>query len=451
MSTNLERDLFQPYLTHQFGSAGAVTYGEKLKVIAQLRQDVFDGKVPIQPDQVIRLKRENPAVQAVREGRAVSLDGVDSTETSSNTRWQGIIGLVILLSLPLCGFGGWWLMQRGETASTNVAAVLTREPAKPTDEPTETLTPEPTATQPPTPTPFPTVTPIEQPRQTQIEFARRENPEPMADNAPVALEVAGDVFAVQTALLQDRWQPQNDAIEWWPETHIQRLFAMPYDEGLLQKLFSGAYPYATVRLRSGEQIAYEVNDLQQVNRLQTEVLSAREPGITIVLYTQDTNPNRWVIRGRAVQTAATQFTSFSGMPQSTNNDLNITWIEGASHTVDEYRIEVRDCVFSSRSEIGRTVENDMTQQILCWVAINSAETTADLQIADANWLAALEWLSPTQIVAQTTITETNTTVVQLAGVVRSSETARPLLLWSHDQKRYGFQLNAVPIQAEREP
>ena len=445
MTTNLERDLFQPYLTHQFGNVGAVTYGEKLKVITQLRQDVFDGKVPIQPDQVIRLKRENPAVQAVREGRAVSLDGVDSTETPSNTRWQGIIGLVILLSLPLCGFGGWWLMQRGETPSTSVvAAVPTRELAKPTDVPTETPTPEPTATQPPTPTPFPTVTPIEQPRQTQIEFARRENPEPIADNAPVALEVAGDVFAVQTATLQDRWQPQNEAIEWWPETHIQRLFAMPHDDDLLQKLFSGAHPYATVRLRSGEQIVYEVNDLQQVNRLQTEVLSAREPGITIVLYTQDTNPNRWVIRGRAVQTAATQFTSFSGMPQSTNDDLNITWIEGASHTVDEYRVEVRDCVFSA--------ENDTTQQqILCWVAINSAEMSDDLQIADANWLDALDWLPPTEIVAQTSLTETNTTLVQLVGVVRTSETAQPLLLWSYGQTHYGFQLNAVSIQAEREP
>ena len=429
-----------------------VTYGEKLKVITQLRQDVFDGKVPIQPDQVIRLTRENPAVQAVREGRAVSLDGVDSAETSSNTRWQGIIGLVILLSLPLCGFGGWWLMRRGEMRTSVVAAVPTHEPAKPTDVPTETPTPEPTATQPPTPTPFPTVTPIEQPRQTQIEFARRETPEPIADNAPIALEVGGDVFAVQTAMLQDRWQPQNEAIEWWPETHIQRLFAMPHEDGLLQTLFSGASPYATVRLRSGEQIVYEVNDLQQVNRLQTDVLSAREPGITIVLYTQDTNPNRWVIRGRAVQTAATQITSFSGMPQSANDDLNITWIDGVSHTVDEFGVEVRDCVFSSRSEPGRTAENDATQQqILCWVAINSAETSTDLQIADANWLDALDWLPPTEIVAQTSVTETNTTLVQLAGVVRSSETAQPLLLWSHDQTRYGFQLNAVSIQAEREP
>ena len=93
-------------------------------------------------------------------------------------------------------------MQRGETPSTNVvAAAPTREPAKPTDEPTETPTPEPTATQPPTPTPFPTVTPIEH-KDGVLKFnvrpAMLESPMPatIGDLQPAAAALAAPLLNV---------------------------------------------------------------------------------------------------------------------------------------------------------------------------------------------------------------------------------------------------------------
>jgi hypothetical protein len=399
---NYEREIFKPYLELRFKQASAITYGEKLEIVELLIEETKNGKLPIQDGQVIRLNPNSTAVTAVREGKTVSIDKSIQKTVRAATAQKGkakknaLIALSLLMVIPILG-GLWWLTSRGsngdgEIASEGETAVAEIITSTVTIEPSPTLTGAEIGAQIPTLTPIPTSTPL--PTFTPVPVAsdqyevRLDEENTVADqNNPIAIRLLEEEYQVSTAKMGATWEPTG--VEWWPGTHVRRLFAMPYHETLLTHIFAGVGEVITIRLRTGAAISYRLDNVERVHAAQIERLTAKSPSIAIVLYGEEGN-GRWLVTGSAIQETILPSIE-QPIAQEQINGVTINQCEQAGN------------------------------QVRCILTLTQLLERQRLLITDSGWLDGLAHLPPTE---QTIIKETDGAItVQLAGVVRTSETA----------------------------
>ncbi|MEM7800526.1 MAG: hypothetical protein AAF633_15125 [Chloroflexota bacterium] len=403
MATKNEREIFSPYLEKEFNKRKAVTYGEKLAVIEEIIGETKNGKLPISPEQVIRLSADNPAVRAVREGRAISLDGeagrVSGAE-EARARRRSLMGAAALFSLFPIFFLVWWWSASGEPE-----VVVER----PTTTPTITMTP----IAPNTPTAIPTMTNTPEPTATvdPSEFAIVITPDPPEySNIPIAMTFAGRDLRIQSATYQAEWQPSG--VEWWPGTHVRRVFAMPYEVGLMDSLYEEMQQIVTIRLRNGATLQYQLNDLRRLNEYQIEVMTSQEPSIAIIMHGEEESTDRWVVIGDAIQEGIVP-----GM-----NDVVLSQIDF---------IEVSRC-----SGTGMTIR--------CEISFPEDEKEHLDQIA----ITDMEWINtgsrpPTTVISNSCMG--GQCVAQISGIARSDNSA--VLVYEPDDDG-NKQAQLIPVEPQ---
>ncbi len=293
MANPVIKEIFEPYLKSRYQQAEAVTYGDKLAVIETLIEETKQGRLPISPAQVIKLRPDNVVVQSLREGKNIALDGEapqPANEPQAKRKRNALLALLLLSLLPLMALA-WWLAARQE-AQVAAAAVqfvsVTRE--KPAEPPTTTAVP--TLAPLPTATPFPTAT--VDPSAYEIESEIGE--QPVFDRTPIALFIAGQELRVETATYQAEWRPQG--VEWWPATHVRKVVALPYSEALINDIL--ARPEVTVQLRSGAVVHYRLEEASRLGVFQIELMRSVEPSLALIFYEEESD-ERWVLTGPAVQ------------------------------------------------------------------------------------------------------------------------------------------------------
>ncbi len=277
------RDEFDKYLDKRLSAAGALTPGQKLEVLATLRQEAQAGRFPF-GGSVASVSVDNPAVQAVLRGEEVSLGAI----TVKAGEASGLVGRVatlptwtrigIVVAIPLL-----LLLGGGITA-------LGKEPT-PTPTPTPTLEATPTVdtvemTPPPTDVPPPP--PTEQPSPTPAFL--KGNGKPAEDSRePASVEVAGRLFIVAKGEVQEdgTWMPQGP--EWLYETEVRRVFSIPFENLADANVKAGDEIY--VRTRGGQVLTYVVRDVVTLLANQIEIFKSLRPSVVIALPKQQGDVN----------------------------------------------------------------------------------------------------------------------------------------------------------------
>jgi len=422
-----ERDIFQPYLEARYKQASALTFGQKLKVIEQLEAETKQGRIPISPDQVVKLNPESTAVRAVREGKQIALDGggmspslgrssssVGKSQGNNTARRRAMIVAPLLLIVPLLLFGLWWFLpsdlSEEEISGTAVAAdmITVTQEITPTMTPTA-IVPLATATPPPTATPAPTFTPVSVEAASAYEVELNED-NTLADQInPVSLFFAGNEYQVTTAELEPEWEPEG--VEWWPGTDIRRVFALPYQEALLPQIFAQMGEIITVRLRTGGAVQYRLGDIERVRSLQIEKMTSDTPSIALILYGEE-GDERWFITGEALQ----------GMTLSAESGTAVP----------------------TRAQIAtvHSCQLDESNKISCRLRLTAEHYIGNLLITDEEWLEAIDHL-PTGEMSQI-----EDLTVQIAGAVRTPNTA--VLVWRNGDETVLQKIPSSVIQTAQE-
>ena len=402
---NQEREIFRPYLERKYQQANALTYGEQLKVIETIIAEVKQGIIPISPDQVIRLNSDSPPVVAIRNGQAISLDGRTTTAVNGNARatrkqkQRSILFALLLLSiLPLLGVA-WWVALRTEDRVAVAPRDLT--PLSVTVSPTLAATLAKILVITATPLPQPTFTPIPLSPDSYAVTVGEELPLALNQN-PIALSFVGRDFRVHTAELNALWQPKG--VEWWPGTDVRKVFAVPYEQAILDNSFSQIGSPLAVRLRTGQSIHYRLDNVQRVNKLAVEYMLSTQPSVAIVLYdepdTADDNL-RWLITAIAEQESGVGDVSAADIP--TYQPLE--------------NISIGACDQAGAS-------------ITCTITATAQLDLDALYLTDFAWLDVLAAVPPTQLISSNT-TLSATVTAQLIGVVRPN--GQPVLAYLDPQ------------------
>ena len=163
-----------------------------------------------------------------------------------------------------------------------------------------TSSPTPTATATPTLTPTPTATPTPLPPE---EVDVKPQPVKLDEGAvvPVSLEVAGRFFpAVPTGLRDGLWAdlPEPDRVSWLAGSRVNVVLGLPYSDETLDLLASTLALSDTLTLRDNVAGAnrYRVVDRRLVGVYETEILSQRRAGLTLVLMGgHDESPDRRLV------------------------------------------------------------------------------------------------------------------------------------------------------------
>ena len=277
------RDVFEKYLNYRYQRKQAVTPGQKLEVLHEVRADAERGQVPIDDRSVATLDTNDPSVAAVLRGESVSMGiGVAPKRRKGNKRGGqadtrkkvGILAAAFLI--PFLIFFGWFIMRSRErakaaefTATPDTLAMIAMtqtQMAAPTDTPEETATP---------------TLAIATPTSDSVLYA------PVAGDAaqeltnPASIELGGRLFILQQGEVDTKtglWNPKQP--EWLGETELRKVFALP--RAYLED--AGIVPgtHAMVRLRNGELIDYVITTILRIPLNQIEVLSSNRPSVVIL-------------------------------------------------------------------------------------------------------------------------------------------------------------------------
>lgn len=315
-AANLKRTVFDPYYAQMYSReaaklGGAMTPAEELAFIERLRNRALgiDDDVAIVPTDgtELRLPSDSEVVAALRSGETEKFmsDGVTATTAKKSGGRAGMFAgigmlafLVLMIVLVVLGSRGepsGELPVASDVITPTVAAV-----ALPTDTIDPTQTPQPTATERPTQTPQPTQT-VRPTMTATPDYLSGDSlildaAEP--PNEPVSIEIGGYFISVGTAKSGDLWSFPKTA-EWWPGTHVRRVFAMPSSGDVLELIRPNTV--INVRLRSGAMQSYVLAEIQSVHRLQTEVFAQPMPSVVIV-FVKSGSDQRTIAIGHAVQT-----------------------------------------------------------------------------------------------------------------------------------------------------
>jgi hypothetical protein len=290
------QNVFEDYLNFRFTKAGAVTPGQKLEVVRQVRADAERGQVPIDANSVASLDISDPNVQAVLRGESVSMGtgtapkrrkaSASNLGGDNENRRKMLLFLLVSFGPILLAFIFLFFRGKSRTAAAE-AEVLAANAA------TETVVAEASLTEIP-------VTMTAEAVSTQLADAEMQPtlviPTPTADGvlyAPVAgdaaqkltnpasIEIGGRLFILQQGEVDRKtglWNPEQP--EWLEETELRKVFALP--RSYLEN--AGIVPgtHALVRLRNGELIDFVITTILRIPMNQIEVLSSNRPSLVIL-------------------------------------------------------------------------------------------------------------------------------------------------------------------------
>ena len=285
-------DIFEKYLTYRFQRAGAVTPGQKLDVLREVRADAERGQVPTDERTVVTLDTADPNVQAVLRGESVSMGmGTPvrrrsiksaSPETRKKLILPAIFGLMSILLFVVLGMrsvnkkkiSADTEPEPEATATMDVLMQLSltqTEMAKPTE-----IVASPTAT-------FAVATPT----QDSVLYAPVPGEAGQDPTNPASIELGGRLFILQQGEVDKKtglWNPQQP--EWLEETVLRRVFALP--RSYLENAGITPGGHIMLRLRNGELVDYVITTILQIPLNQIEVLKSNRPSI-VILTIDETN------------------------------------------------------------------------------------------------------------------------------------------------------------------
>jgi hypothetical protein len=278
----MNQDVFERYLQYRFQRAGAVTAGQRLEVLQQIKEEARKGMVPLDESSVATLDLNDPAVQAVLRGESVSMGGQTLKKKSpmfampkaSESRSKVLI-LVTILLIPILGA----ILFLSARKASRVAALEAAYTATPL--PTMTAAPSMEVVVSPT-VEIPTEVPTNTPPSNQVLYSSgKAADEP---TSPASIEIAGRRFVVLEGEVDGKsgvWQPSG--VEWLRGTVVRKVFAIPQEmiEGI--SLTSG--DPIQVRYRNGYTVTYALTQSTQVIVDQIELLRSNKPSIVILVYT----------------------------------------------------------------------------------------------------------------------------------------------------------------------
>ena len=281
-------DVFERYLQYRFQQAGAVTAGQRLEVLKEIKEEAKSGMVPLDDHSVARLDLKDPSVQAVLRGESVSVGGrtLRPPQRFALPKATGTTGkLLIMLAIFLIPIllGAVYIASKRKAQSATAALTATASV------PTATISV-------PTPVPeLPTIEPTATMLQDQVQYSEGKAAEGPA--SPASIEIGGRRLVVLQGEVDRKsgvWEPSG--VEWLVGTSVRKVFAIPM-EMMTGVSISVGDPIA-VRYRNGYTATYAVTDSAQVVVDQIEILRSNKPSIAILMYTGNLDdPYRTVIFG----------------------------------------------------------------------------------------------------------------------------------------------------------
>jgi hypothetical protein len=285
---------FENYLNYRYQREQAITPGQKLEVLREVRADAERGQVPIDDRSVATLDPNDPSVAAVLRGESVSM-GIGAAPKrrkgskggqSDTRRKVGILAAAFLI--PFLLFFGWFILRsrgRAKAAELEMATEFTATP--------DTLTMismTQTKMAAPSPTPGETATPtlaVATPTSDSVLYAPVAGEAAQEFTNPASIELGGRLFILQQGEVDKKtglWNPKQP--EWLDETELRKVFALP--RSYLED--AGIVPggHILLRLRNGELIDYIITTILRIPLNQIEVLSSNRPSV-VILTIDETN------------------------------------------------------------------------------------------------------------------------------------------------------------------
>jgi hypothetical protein len=292
----MNQEIFERYLQYRFQRAGAVTAGQRLEVLQQIKEEARQGVVPLDDHSVATVDLKDPAVQAVLRGESVSLGGktlrkkvpgFSLPKMPAGGQRKGLILLLVFL-VPICLTGILFAIRN----SSKIAAALALTPSA-------TALPPTLATDVPTLAPTVTFTPTIIPTSTllpdQVLFSSGQAAED--PTSPASIEIGGRRFVVLEGEVDKKsgvWEPSG--VEWLKGTVIRKVFAIPSTMISDTNLSTG--DPIRVRYRNGYTVTYALTQSEQVIVDQIELMRSNKPSIMILIYTGNLeDPYRIVLIG----------------------------------------------------------------------------------------------------------------------------------------------------------
>lgn len=274
----MDRTIFERYLDFRFQKEGALTPGQKLEVIARLKEEARQGRVPSGEKAVVSLPVEHPAVAAVLRGEEVSLGaaairraGTDWRDVTTWPLWArigvlvGIMVLTLLMAMRAVRQGS---AQAEATVTPTAMATATVEASATPDWYATMTALAPTSAPPPTAT------------ATQAPFLLGTGGPAESSRDPASIEIAGRLFVVSAGEVKDgQWIP--DGPQWLKGTEVRRVFAIPYASLADAPIQAGDPIY--VRTRGGQVITYRVRDVVRLLANQIESFVSLRPSLVVAL------------------------------------------------------------------------------------------------------------------------------------------------------------------------
>ncbi|MGC1378245.1 MAG: SH3 domain-containing protein [Anaerolineales bacterium] len=272
--------IFELYLENRIQKANAVTPGQKLDVVRQLRDEArLEGKIPSGENSVVKVPLDSQVVQAVLRGEPVSIGETVVKRKTGLQSWSTGQKLALLgggAGVFMMLFIVFLLVSSGSAAPKATPALeLTATPA-----------PELTGT------PMPTETPAPIPTDTAIPVLLGAGSPAEDANAPASLEILGRLFVLQQGKVDDKtgkWNPQGP--EWLAGTEVRRVIALPQDRVSDLPIQPG--DDITLRTRNGRVVVYPVTRVVSLSLDQIETFMSLSPSIIVTLFdpSQADSPN----------------------------------------------------------------------------------------------------------------------------------------------------------------
>jgi len=462
------RAIFENYFSVQAAKADALTVGQKLELADLLqRESQQDGKVPVAPDQVVRLPVSHPAVAAVLAGQSVSVTGKEVKVAASK---PGLAGLSMplklgVLAVPVVAVVVVMALIGGLGSSSSSASRFTATPTGGAVTATVTLRrPEGAGT----PGAL-TATPFVFQAASGLGSGMTEDV-----NAPASVEFAGYSFGLSVSALRSGvWEPKGP--EYLEGAELRRVVAVPYSDALnaaALQLKAGAD--IRLRLRSGEMVMYRVSEVKRVRRNEIELLTEKTPSLVLVLY-GERSTERTAIIAEAVQqsdassvvTPAPIITATLTLPSGTSGAgaetpepvsggfmQVVTTSLSVLNPRTGMRLTVGDCL--RVSQIGDQKSSGNNQYMVCGVQLEATTQAPysglSLAISEADWMQPVSDWWPQVVPIQNglgdgVVAQGSPVLGKVAGLVRKASggildggDSKPTLLWEQAGLRFAIQM-----------
>ncbi len=289
-------EVFERYLQYRFQQAGAVTAGQRLDVLSEIKREARSGMVPLDEHSVATLDVNEPSVQAVLRGESVSVGGKTlhpSAKRFAMPKINGTAGklliLLIIFLIPVL-FGVLFIVSKKNAAAKDLSAEQTA---------TALALPTPTVEIFSTSTLAVTETPTAAPTETLVaDWVQYSSGKAAEDpTSPASIEIGGRRLVVlQGEVDRNSGVWELSGVEWLQGTSVRKVFAVPME--MMDGASISIGDPISVRYRNGYTATYAVTASENVVVDQIEILRSNKPSIAILFYTGNMDdPYRTVIFG----------------------------------------------------------------------------------------------------------------------------------------------------------